>query len=130
MKLELSFSYIPNITRKMLHHPGASLSEWQNASEMSAQPARDIRPTALLWLHRPWAKFHKLFQNHELARESLLCRSGHAKHLPEANLVTVHSLSLNLNPNPEPSGFFFFFFFCCCFLAPLSHNNGISCKCY
>ena len=32
--------------------------------------------------------------NHELARESLLCMSGHAKHLPEANLATVHSLSL------------------------------------
>ena len=32
--------------------------------------------------------------NHELARESLLCMSGHAKRLPEANLTTVHSLSL------------------------------------
>ena len=32
--------------------------------------------------------------NHELAGESLLCMSGHAKRLPEANLATVHSLSL------------------------------------
>ena len=32
--------------------------------------------------------------NHELARESLLCMSSHAKRLPEANLATVHSLSL------------------------------------
>ena len=32
--------------------------------------------------------------NHELARESLLCMSGHAKRLPEASLATVRSLSL------------------------------------
>ena len=32
--------------------------------------------------------------NHELARESLLCMSSHAKRLPEANLTTVHFLSL------------------------------------
>ena len=32
--------------------------------------------------------------NHELARESLLCMSGHAKRLLETNLAIVHSLSL------------------------------------
>ena len=30
------------------------------------------------------------YLNCELAVESLLCMSGHAMHLPEANLTTVH----------------------------------------
>jgi len=33
--------------------------------------------------------------NHELAGESMLCMSSHARRLPEANLVTVHCFVCN-----------------------------------
>ena len=57
-----------------------------------------------------WATGYVSQLNHELARESLLCMSGHAKRLPEANFATVHvccqriqlkssSLSLSFTPN-------------------------------
>ena len=41
--------------------------------------------------------------NHELARESLLCMSGHAKCLPEANLGTIHSAVCHLQPALQES---------------------------
>ena len=88
----LSPNLSTGITRKMLHHPGVSLSELQNASEMSTQTCMRYSASRTTMATRAMGYVSQL--NHELARESLLCMSGHAKHLPEANLAIVHSLSL------------------------------------
>ena len=37
--------------------------------------------------------------NRELAVESLLCMSGHARHLPEANLTTIHFYLCHSQPD-------------------------------
>ena len=70
--------YVHN-TRKMLNHPGASLSKKQIAFG-NAQ-------TDMHWLSVQSDYYgYTGMSNHELAGESVLCMSGHARHVSEASV--------------------------------------------